>query len=199
MSVLPKSVQITIKELSKLPGVGNKTATRLAFYLLNRGQTELNQLARAVKELKQDLTICETCCNIAERNPCSICSSANRDHTKVLVVEDPLDVIAFENTHQFDGVYHVLHGVLSPIESIGPEQLRISELLQRLDLIDQGEVILATNPSLEGEATADFIKQHIKNQSLTITRIAKGMPVGGELEYADLVTLTQSLNGRRDY
>lgn len=199
MDILPKSIQEAIKELSKLPGVGHKTATRLAFYLLNRGQVELDGFANSICNLKKGLIICDTCCNISETNPCKICSNLGRNPSKILVVEDPMDVIAFENTNRYDGTYHVLHGVLSPIDSIGPEELRLAELFHRLKKLEEAEVIVATNPSLEGEATARYIRDHIENPRINVTRIAKGLPVGGDLEYADTTTLTQSLEGRLRY
>ena len=202
MKILPQTVQEAIKELSKLPSVGHKTATRLAFYLLNRGQNELDSLAQAVGNLKKGLIICDTCCNIAETNPCKICSNSSRNMKKILVVEDPMDVIAFENTNRYDGTYHVLHGVLSPIDGIGPDELRLRELFERITNQPDSEIIIATNPSLEGEATARYIKDYIRdnmNDSINVTRIAKGLPVGGDLEYADSSTLTQSLEGRGEF
>ena len=199
MDILPKSIQEAVKELSKLPGVGHKTATRLTFYLLNRGQSELDALSAAVGNLKKGLIICDVCCNIAETNPCKICSNLSRNPTKILVVEDAMDVIAFENTNRYDGTYHVLHGVLSPIDGVGPEELRLAELFKRLEGLSEAEVIIATNPSLEGEATAQYIRDHIQNTGIHVSRIAKGLPVGGDLEYADSTTLTQSLEGRIRY
>lgn len=196
MESLPSSIQNCIKELSKLPGIGSKTATRLAFHLLNRGQVELDSFGMAVKDLKKDLCVCGVCSNISEHDPCPVCANEERDHAVIMVVEDPMDVIAFEQTNDFNGVYHVLHGVLSPIDGITPDHIRLKELFIRLESLDTAEVIIATNPSIEGEATAHYIREHITKPDINVTRIAKGLPYGGDLEYADSTTLRQSLSGR---
>lgn len=202
MSELPASIQNLIEELSKLPGIGRKTAARLTFYLLKQSDHDLESLGKAVLDLKANLKLCQTCWNFAESDPCKICSNTARKIDQILVVEDPLDVIAFERTNEHYGTYHVLHGIINPIEGIGPDKLTVDKLVARVKAFEGKpvEIILATNPSLEGEATASFIHQQLENiPNLKITRIARGLPVGGDLEYADEVTLSQALNGRRDY
>lgn len=201
MSILPKSVQNLIEEFSKLPGVGPKTASRLVFYLLKKHQGDIDKLAEAVKDLKKNLVTCEGCYNIAEKNPCDICSDPKRDKTQVLVVEEPLDIMALNRT-DYNGLYHVLGGVISPIDGIGPEHLRIKELIDKLKKDNNiDEIILATDPSLEGEATAMYLARQIEkiNTKTKVTRIARGLPVGGDLEYADEITLTRALEGRGKY
>ena len=199
--MLPKSVQNLIDEFSRLPGVGPKTAARLAFYLLSKPKSDVENLGQAVLDLSKNLTYCKDCFNIAESESCPICSNNRRDRTAVAVVEEPLDVIALEKSMGFPGVYHVLGGSISPIDGIGPEDLRIGQLIGRLKEGTITEVILATNPDLEGEATASYIKEKISELggNIQITRIARGLPVGGDLEYADEVTLKRSLEGRREY
>lgn len=199
--MLPKSVQNLIDELSKLPGVGPKTAARLCFYMLSKPKEDVQNIGKAFSELKENLHYCRECYNIAESEICSICSDPKRNKKIIAVVEEPLDVIALEKSYGFDGIYHVLGGAISPIDGIGPENLRIGELIKRLENDGVGEVLLATNPDLEGEATATFIKEKINNKGLKlkITRIARGLPVGGDLEYADEITLKRSLEGRREY
>jgi len=201
MSILPRSVQDLIEEFSKLPGIGPKTASRLVFYLLSKHQLDIDNLGKAVTELKKNLVTCEGCFNIAEKNPCDICADAERDKTKILVVEEPLDIIALNRT-DYNGLYHVLGGVISPIDGIGPEHLRIKELIDKLKKDRSfAEIILATDPSLEGEATAMYLAKQIEKEKLKIkvTRIARGLPVGGDLEYADEITLTRALEGRSKY
>lgn len=208
---LPKSIQKLIDELSKLPGVGPKTAARLAFYLLNKSDQDIKSLGQSVSSLKDGLIFCNNCYNIAEENPCAICSDSKRDQTKICVVEETLDIVALEKT-DYNGIYHVLGGVISPIEGVGPEDLRIGKLLNKLQLAEKNkllveEIILATDPSLEGEATAMYIQNQIQklqndnkvNKKIKITRIARGIPVGGDLEYADEITLNRALEGRREY
>jgi recombination protein RecR len=199
--MLPKSVQNLIDEFSKLPGIGPKTAARLVFYLLSKPKQDVSNLGSAVLDLTNNLSYCKDCFNIAESEYCQVCSDERRDHSIIAVVEEPLDVIALEKSLIFKGVYHVLGGSISPIDGIGPEDLRINQLLLRLEAGDVEEIILATNPDLEGEATASFIKDKISNgfSGVKITRIARGLPVGGDLEYADEVTLKRSLEGRREY
>ncbi|MFA4996206.1 MAG: recombination mediator RecR [Patescibacteria group bacterium] len=198
--MLPRSVQNLIDEFAKLPGVGPKTAARLVFYLLSKPKQDVSNLGNAVSGLTENLSYCKECFNIAESELCPICSSEKRDHSIIAVVEEPLDVIALEKSLFFSGVYHVLGGSISPINGIGPEDLRINQLIERLGGGVQ-EIILATNPDLEGEATASYIKDRVHNSSseIKITRIARGLPVGGDLEYADEVTLKRSLEGRREY
>ena len=199
--MLPESVQNLIDEFSRLPGIGPKTAARLVFYLLTKPENDLNLLGQAVLNLANNLVLCQSCFNIADSEICSICENEMRNHSLVMVVEEPLDVIALEKSFGFDGIYHVLGGVISPINGVGPENLRIDQLIKRIKKKDISEIILATNPNLEGEATAAYLKNKIKdvNDSITITRIARGLPIGGDLEYADKVTLKRSLEGRREY
>lgn len=187
-----------IEELEKLPGIGHKTAQRLAFHILNLPAEKSEALANAIKEAKLKTRYCSICSNITETDPCSICGSAKRDHGIICVVEDPKDVIAMERIREFNGVYHVLHGVISPMEGIGPEDIRIKELLQRIRDGNTREVIMATDPDVEGEATAMYISRLLKPIGIRITRIAHGIPVGGDLEYADEVTLAKALEGRRE-
>lgn len=199
--MLPKSVQNLIEEFSRLPGVGAKTAARLAFYLLSKPKSDVENLGQAVLDLSKNLTYCKDCFNIAESEYCPVCADERRERALVAVVEEPLDVIALEKSMGFVGVYHVLGGSISPIDGIGPEDLRIGQLLNRLKEGVITEVVLATNPDLEGEATASYIKSKISELGgvIKVTRIARGLPVGGDLEYADEVTLKRSLEGRREY
>lgn len=187
-----------IEELEKLPGIGHKTAQRLAFHILNLPAEKSEALANAIKEAKLKTRYCSICSNITETDPCSICGSVKRDHGIICVVEDPKDVIAMERIREFNGVYHVLQGVISPMEGIGPEDIRIKELLQRIRDGNTREVIMATDPDVEGEATAMYISRLLKPIGIRITRIAHGIPVGGDLEYADEVTLAKALEGRRE-
>lgn len=199
---LPKSVKNLINEFSRLPGIGPKSAQRLAIYLLKSPQSRLTPLGEAVLNLREDVIFCENCWNIAEINPCSICSNPSRDHSKICVVEEFLDVVAIEKTGEYKGAYHVLHGVLSPVDGVGVEQLKIKELLERVEEKNDnqvGELILATNPSLEGEATAMYIQKQLFGKDVDVTRIARGLPVGGDLEYADSVTLARALKGRSNF
>ena len=199
--MLPESVQNLIDEFSKLPGIGPKTAARLVFYLLTKPEADLNSLGQSVLLLAKNLVLCQNCFNISETEMCAICADEKRDHSIIAVVEEPLDVIALEKSLAFRGIYHVLGGVISPINGVGPEDLRIEQLLLRLKNDKIGEIILATNPNLEGEATSAYLKDRINalNSSIKITRIARGLPIGGDLEYADEVTLKRSLEGRREY
>ncbi len=199
--MLPRSVQNLIDEFSKLPGVGPKTAARLVFYLLSKPVSDISNLGKAVLGLTENLRHCDRCFNIAEHETCHICSNERRDQSVIAVVEEPLDVIALEKSAVFSGVYHVLGGSISPISGVGPDDLRINQLLLRLKNGETKEIILATNPDLEGEATASFIKDKVNADfgEIIVTRIARGLPVGGDLEYADEVTLKRSLEGRREY
>ena len=202
---IPKAIQNMIEVFERLPGIGPKTAARLTFYLLNVPETERTLLGQAVLELGKKTRICERCFNICEAVLCEVCTDDTRDQGTVCVVEDPLDLIAFEKTGKYLGLYHVLGGAISPLEHIGPEDLKIAELITRLKplAISQQpvvkEIILATNPSLEGEATAMYIKKLIEPLGVKITRIARGIPTGGDLEYADELTLTKSLEGRQEF
>ena len=217
MSQIAKPVADLIAEFEKLPGVGPKSAQRLVYHLLHAPKENADQLARAVAELKVKTKICGICGNVAETDPCNICADAGRDHSIVMVVEEPLDILAIEKTRAFHGVYHVLHGAISPLSNIGPDDLKIQDLLHRLQsseikqAADAGasapawsrteikEVILATNPNMEGEATAMYIQKLIGPLGVKVTRLARGLPVGGDLEYADEVTLTRALEGRTQY
>jgi recombination protein RecR len=198
MRAVPRSVERLIEEFNRLPGIGPKTASRLTFYLLRSPQEQVQALAQAVSELQEKVVTCSVCFNIAETSPCLICGDAQRDRTLICVVEEPLDVLAIERTGQYDGLYHVLHGAISPMEGVGPEDLRIAELTRRLDTNPVQEVILATNPSLEGESTAMYISRQLAPLGVRVTRLAHGLPMGGDLEYADEVTLTRALEGRRE-
>ena len=199
--MLPKSVQNLIDEFSKLPGIGPKTAARLVFYLLNKPKSDIDRLGQSLLKLTESLSQCKECFNISESELCPICQNDRRNKSIIAVVEEPLDVIALEKSLGFDGVYHVLGGSISPIDGIGPEDLRIEQLVVRLENEGVKEIILATNPDLEGEATAAYIKNrtHKLGLDVSVTRIARGLPVGGDLEYADEVTLKRSLEGRREY
>ncbi len=191
----PKSVQRLIDEFSRLPGVGPKTASRLTYFLLRGDGQQPRDLAQALLELKERTRLCSTCFNITESDPCPVCADATRQSSLLCVVEEPLDVLAIERTN-FKGRYHVLHGVLSPVEGVGPEDLKIKELVARARREPLTEVILATNVSLEGEATAMYVQKQLAPLGLKITRLARGLPVGGDLEYADETTLARALEGR---
>jgi len=186
-----------IDELSKLPGVGPKTAQRLAYYILRAPAGDAESLAAAVRSVKTDLLYCSTCFNIAETDPCAVCRGEDRDRRLLCVVEEPLDVLAIERTNMFRGVYHVLHGVISPVNGVRPDDLRIRELGQRVRAGGVEELILATNPNLEGEATAMYIAQSLGDVAVRVTRLARGLPIGGDLEYADELTVGRALEGRR--
>ncbi|MCK9186510.1 recombination mediator RecR [Candidatus Gracilibacteria bacterium] len=205
---LPKSIRTLIEEFSRLPGVGPKSAQRLAMHLLRSPRDKIVSLGQAVTGLKDDIVFCETCWNIAERNPCYVCDNPSRDKSLICVVEEILDAVAIEKTAEFSGVYHVLHGRLSPVDGIGPDQLKILELVKRIedgaDVSGEkgpkiNEVILATNPSLEGEATALYIQKALIGFDVKVTRIARGLPVGGDVEYADEITLMRAMKGRGDF
>ena len=187
-----------IEELGKLPGIGPKSAARLTYYLLRIPEAEARALAEAIIAVKEKTVLCSSCQNITDSNPCAICGSKERDHSIICVVKEPLDILALERTGQYKGLYHVLHGVLSPMDGIGPDDLKIKELLQRLKAGSVKEVILATNPNLEGEATAMYLQRLLSPFGVRLTRLARGLPVGGDLEYADEVTLTHALEGRQE-
>jgi len=187
-----------IEELGKLPGIGPKSAARLTYYLLRIPEAEARALAEAIIAVKEKTVLCSSCQNITDSNPCSICGSKERDHSIICVVKEPLDILALERTGRYKGLYHVLHGVLSPMDGIGPDDLKIKELLQRLKAGSVSEVILATNPNLEGEATAMYLQRLLSPFGVRLTRLARGLPVGGDLEYADEVTLTHALEGRQE-
>jgi recombination protein RecR len=196
MAVTVKPITRVVDELARLPGIGPKTAQRLTYYLLRAPAEQAQALADAITDLKQNVVLCSQCFNITEKSPCEICSNPARDGSRICVVEEPLDVVAIDRTGQYDGRYHVLHGALSPIEGIGPEELKVRELLHRLDPEAVEEVILATNPNLEGDATAMYLTRLIQPLGVVVTRLARGLPVGGDLEYADEITLSNALAGR---
>lgn len=198
MSTIPKVVQSLVEAFERLPGIGPKTAQRLTYHLLHAPKEEAQALAQAALDLKEKTVLCEICFNISEKSPCEIDTDSSRDRSTIAVVEDPLDVLALEKAN-FKGLYHVLHGVISPMENIGPEELRIRELLPRLKSGEVKEIILATNPTMEGEATAMYIDRLISPLGIKVTRIARGLPVGGDIEYADQTTLTRALEGRKEY
>jgi recombination protein RecR len=187
-----------IEQFARLPGIGPKTAQRLTFYLLRSSDQTSEDLAEAIRHMKQAVTFCSECLNITDVEPCAICSSPTRDGSIICVVEEPLDVVALERTRGYRGKYHVLHGALSPVEGIGPDDLKINELLARLERGPIGEVILATNPNVEGETTAIYLTRLLRPFGVRVTQIARGLPVGGDLEYADEVTLARALEARRD-
>lgn len=187
-----------IEEFSKLPGVGRKTAQRLAFHVINMNNNDVEALSKAILEAKREIKYCSVCCNISDSEICSMCSNKNRDANVICVVEDPRDVAAMERTRDYKGQYHVLHGVISPMDGIGPDMIKIKELIQRVGTQDVKEIIMATNPTIEGEATAMYIARLIKPMGIKVTRIAHGLPVGGDLEYADEVTISKALEGRRE-
>jgi recombination protein RecR len=186
-----------IGELGKLPGIGPKSAARLAYYLLRMSETEARSLAEAIIAVKDETVLCSSCQNIADSDPCAICTSEERHHDIICVVKEPLDLLALERTGRYKGLYHVLHGVLSPMDGIGPGDLKLKELMERIETGSVEEVILATNPNLEGEATAMYIQRLLSPLGIRVTRLARGLPVGGDLEYADEVTLTHALEGRQ--
>ncbi len=190
-----RSLESLIGELSKLPGVGRKTAQRLALHILKADDENAFRLANAIIDVKQKIRYCSICQNITETDPCSICSDPNRDHSSICVLEDPSDVLALEKTNEFHGVYHVLGGTLSPLEGVGPDRLKVKELLSRLKE-GVSEVILAMNPDVEGEATTIYLSNLLKPLGIKVTRIARGVPVGGDLEFADEATLVRALEGR---
>lgn len=200
MQPLAEPVSQLIDAFSALPGIGPKTASRLAYYLLRADNSVSLNLAKALENMKANTLFCSVCFNIADRDPCPICTSTERDHSIICVVEEPLDVQAVERTREYHGVYHVLHGAISPIEGIGPDNLRVAELLHRIQKSETPvrEILLATNPNLEGEATAMYISRLIKPLEVRTTRLARGLPMGGDLEYADEVTLGRALLGRSD-
>lgn len=198
MSFYATPVAKLIEEFEKLPGIGHKTAQRLAFHVLNLPVEKAEGLATAIVEAKSKTKYCSICSNLTDVDPCGICSSSSRDHSSICVVEDPKDVVAMERTREFKGLYHVLHGAISPMEGIGPEDIKIKELLARIRDGNVKEVILATNPNIEGEATAMYVSKLLKPLGIKATRIAHGIPVGGDLEYADEVTLAKAFEGRRE-
>jgi recombination protein RecR len=198
MSYYAAPLSKLIEQFERLPGIGRKTAQRLAFFVLNLSDDEAAEFASSIVAAKKSMHCCSVCQNLTDSEICSICSDPARDRSVICVVEDPRDVVAFERTRDFRGTYHVLHGVISPMDGIGPDNLRIKELLRRVNDTDVREIIMATNPDVEGEATAMYISRLLKPLSVKVTRIAYGIPVGGDLEYADEVTLSRALEGRSE-
>lgn len=198
MSYYSPSIEKLIESFEKLPSIGHKTAARLAFHMLNATEEETNEFVSSIINAKKNLKYCSKCYNISDTDPCPICSNVKRDASIICVVEDVRDIVAMEKTHEFKGLYHVLHGSISPMNGIGPDDIKIKELLSRLQTGEVKEIILATNPRVEGEATAMYISKLVKNFGVKATRIAHGIPVGGDLEYTDEVTLTKALEGRRE-
>ena len=197
MSIYTPAVQTLIDELGKLPGVGPKSAQRIAFHLVKLSEEDAIRLSTAIREAKEKVRFCEKCFNMSDEAICEICADSRRDPTQVCVVEEPRDIVAVERTQEYKGFYHVLQGAINPIDGIGPEQLRVKELLARLQEDPISEVILCTNPNIEGEATAMYLARLLEPLGLSVTRIASGLPVGGDLEYADELTLGRALEGRR--
>ena len=198
MSKFAEPMTRLIDELKKLPGIGAKSAQRLAFHILRSSDDDAEALAVAVRDVKASLRLCSVCNNITDIDPCVYCSSPTRNQRIVCVVEEPTNIAAIEKTKHFNGVYHVLHGSLSPLHGVGPEQLRIANLARRVEGDQIDEVIIATNPTVEGEATATYLSQHLRRPGLKVTRIATGIPVGSDIEYADEITMLKSIEGRRE-
>jgi recombination protein RecR len=198
MTIYAKPIDHLIEALTRLPGIGRKTASRLAFHILRSSPSEAQQLARAILDVKERIRLCSVCFNLTDEDPCRVCQDERRNRELLCVVEGPNDLIAIENTGDFNGRYHVLHGTISPLEGIGPDHLKIRELLERLEKEEVSEVILATNPTVEGGATALYLSNVIKPFSIRVTRIAFGIPMGSEIEYSDGMTLSKALEGRRE-
>ena len=199
MSRIIEPVLKLINQFSKLPGIGTKTATRLAFHIVEMDEQEVEAFAKAMYYARKKVRYCSVCGSLAETDPCDICTDAKRDQSVICVVSDIKDVLAIERTHEYNGLYHVLHGVIAPIEGIGPDDIRIKELIQRLNDGTVKEVILATNPDVQGEATASYISRLLRPMDIRVTRIAHGVPIGGDLEYTDEVTLMRAIEGRTEY
>ena len=207
---IPRAIQNLIESFERLPGIGPKTAQRLTFYLLHVPQGELDKFANSVQNLKKETVLCSVCFTIAESNPCDICQDVNRDKSTICVVEEPLDVLALERNGKYNGLYHVLHGRIDPLNNIGPDEIYIKQLIDRVSVgqrngsVSISEVILATNPTMEGESTAMYINKQIKQitedgRQIKVTRIGRGLPTGADLEYADGLTLQRAMEGRREY
>lgn len=201
MAILPKSVTRVVESFERLPGIGPKTAQRLAFYLLHVPEDEIKRFSESLTQLKSQTVLCSVCKNVTEQDPCPVCSDPRRDHTTICLVEQPTDVLSIERTGVFHGVYHVLHGTIDPLNNIGPDEIYIADLLKRMkhQIEKVKEIIFAMNPTMEGEATAMYIQKQLVPFGVTITRLAHGIPIGGDIEYADEVTLKRALEGRRAY
>jgi recombination protein RecR len=197
-SSIPRPVERLVEAFARLPGIGTKTASRLTYFLLRVSEDESKELAEALLKMRAETRFCSICFNITVDDPCPICQDERRERKLMCVVEEPLDVVAIERTQQFNGRYHVLHGAISPVEGIGPEDLRIDELIKRIDSDAVQELIVATNPTMEGEATAMYLKRQLTGRSVILTRLARGLPSGGDLEYADTTTLSQAFQGRSE-
>ena len=198
MDYYSSQISKLIEELSKLPGIGSKSAQRLAFHIINMPEEQVRHLSGAILEAKQNVRYCKECCTLTDKELCPICSNSNRDHQTIMVVENTRDLAAYEKTGKYNGVYHVLHGAISPMLGIGPDDIRLKELMKRLQTEDIKEVIIATNSSLEGETTAMYISKLVKPTGIKVSKIASGVPVGGDLEYIDEVTLLRALEGRTE-
>ena len=198
MKQYPRPLAVLVNELGKLPGIGNKTAQRLAFHILSLDDKEAEQLAQSILTAKKEMRYCSICGNLTDKDPCAICSDPARDASTICVVESPRDVMAMERIREYQGLYHVLHGAISPMDGVGPEDIDLMSLIKRLQENDVKELIIATNPNIEGEATAMYIARLIKPSGIKVSRIAHGIPVGGDLEYADEVTLLKAMEGRRE-
>lgn len=199
MSYYGDPITKLIEELSKLPGIGGKSAQRLAFYIIGMPDEKVNALSEAIVTAKRNINYCSHCCNYTDEDPCGICGDPRRDMKTIMVVEDSRDMAAYERTKEYRGIYHILHGAISPMNGVGPGDIKVRELLNRVNDSDVEEIILATNPNIEGEATAMYISKLIKPLEIKVTRIAHGVPVGGDLEYVDEVTLSRALEGRREF
>lgn len=193
------TVEKLIEEFQKMPGIGYKSAQRLAFYVLELSEEKAEQLIKSISDAKRNITYCDICCNLTDVNPCYVCSDKTRDRSTICVVESPADVVAMEKTKEYKGLYHVLHGVISPMNGIRPDDIKIKELMSRLSDPEVKEVIIATNPNVEGEATGSYIARLIAPMGIRVTRIAKGIPIGGDIEYADEVTLIKALENRIEF
>ena len=198
MKQYPRPLAVLVNELGKLPGIGNKTAQRLAFHILSLDDKEAEQLAQSILTAKKEMRYCSVCGNLTDKDPCAICSDPARDASTICVVESPRDVMAMERIREYQGLYHVLPGAISPMDGVGPEDINLMSLIKRLQENDVKELIIATNPNIEGEATAMYIARLIKPSGIKVSRIAHGIPVGGDLEYADEVTLLKAMEGRRE-
>ncbi len=198
MSSYSPSIERLVESFEKLPSIGHKTAIRLAFHMLDMSEEEIEEFIKSITDAKHNLKYCSTCFNISDTDPCPICSNPKRDQSTICVVEDVRDIMAMERTHEYNGVYHVLHGTISPMNGIGPDEIKIKELLNRIRDNEIKEVIIATNPRVEGEATSIYISKLIKAFNIKVTRIAHGIPVGGDLEYTDEITLMKAMEGRRE-